>query len=241
MPAESSSSWRNFLSRQPRRLIAHWRFKLLLALAITLLFCIPYFLIEHFPLSAPRTLPLGPIDRAIGFHPHAWVWVYQSFYLLINLLPLLADTRHELVRYTRGFAALAGTSLAIFLIYPVRAPQPIVTGATGMYWLLLQYDAPLNCFPSLHAALLVYTLLFARHSVLIDAPSGLMPLLIAWGGLILYATLATKQHYAVDLLAGAALAVIVHAWLWRGSTADGRAASRKILRSSGVMSQDGVR
>jgi membrane-associated phospholipid phosphatase len=224
MPAGSSSSgqaagrsWRAWLGGLPGRLRCHWRLKALLALALSLLFCGPYFLIGHFPVFPVRVLPLTWVDRAAGFHPYEWVWVYQSVYVPVNVIPWLARRREELARYARGFAVLSAVSFVVFFFYPVRAPKPPVADATGMYWLLLQYDAPQNAFPSLHAGLLVFTLCFGRRIFRGQLPPGLGVVCLAWAGLILCGTLTTKEHYFVDIVAGAALGLLAHAWAWRGA------------------------
>src|SRR5205823_2443118 len=93
--------------------------------------------------------------------------------------------------------------------------KPPVTHATGMYWLLLQYDVTLNSLPSLHAGMVVYTVAFGRR-ILGNALSRWVKLLVLiWAGLILYATLATKEHYAIDILSGALLGLAVDIWTWR--------------------------
>jgi hypothetical protein len=75
--------------------------------------------------------------------------------------------------------------------------------------------------PSLHAGLVVYSLLFGLR-VLRDVlrPRALTAASIAgcaWAALILYSTLATKQHWALDLPPGMALAACAHALAWRGA------------------------
>ena len=106
-------------------------------------------------------------------------------------------------------------SFVVFFVFPVHAPKPLVADPRGMDWLLQLYDAPYNSLPSLHAALLVYTIAIGRRVVGDAAPRGLWSAVIVWAGLILYATIATREHYAIDIVAGAALALVVHAWIWR--------------------------
>lgn len=224
MPGGSSSSRSDsttrrrgsFLARLPARLAAHWRLKAALAVAIGILFTTAYLLIGHFPIAIGRYLTLTWIDRAIGFHPHAWVWIYQSVYVPMNVIPWLAERRGDVWRYVDGFALVTIVSFAVFIVWPIHAPKPQVEDPLGMYWLLQQYDAPYNSLPSLHAALLVYTLAFGRRILGDEAPRGLKSICVAWAGLILYATLATKEHYAVDIVAGIALGLAAHRWAWRG-------------------------
>jgi membrane-associated phospholipid phosphatase len=193
---------------------SQWRLKAILAAAMTVLFCGPYFLAGHYPLFPVRDLPLTWADRAVGFHPYAWVWVYQSEYLVVNLIPWLALTRCQLTHYARGFAVVALVSFVVFVFFPVRSPRPPMSDQTGMYRLVLQYDVPLNALPSLHAGLVVYTLCFGWRVFAGRLPRGLGAACVLWAGLILYATLATKQHYLVDIVAGAVLAVIADAVVW---------------------------
>ncbi len=241
MPGGSSSSdgpdatWRGFLARVPARLAARWRFKALLALVIGTVFTTAYLLLGHYPPLPPRELPLTGLDRAIGFYPYRWVWAYQSAYLLINAVPWLATTREDLVRYAKGFALLSLMSFAVFIVFPVRAPTPVVEDPRGMYWLLKHYDAPNNALPSLHVGLVVYTLLFGRRIFAGNLPRGLGAACVAWALLIAYSTLATKEHYVVDLPAGAALAVVAHWWAWRcRDTSVAAMSSRGTPRDLGV-------
>jgi membrane-associated phospholipid phosphatase len=198
-----------------RRAAACWRLKALLAITVGFAFCVPYFLIGNFPLFPVRRLPLSWLDGAIGFHPYAWVWIYQSEYLIINLIPWFAQRREDLLRYVRGFALLSLISFGVFLLFPIRAPKPPVTHATGMYWLLLQYDVSLNSLPSLHAGMVVYTVAFGRRILRNVLSRWVTLLVLVWAGLILYATLATKEHYAIDILSGALLGLAVDIWTWR--------------------------
>ena len=219
------------------RIATCWRLKLALSAALATFFCVPYFLIGNYPIVPVHTLPLSAIDRAIGFDPAFWVWIYQSEYLLINVTPWLSVDRAALLRYARGFLILCVVSFVCFAIYPIRAPKPQVDEATGMYWLLQQYDVPLNSLPSLHAALVVYTLRFAQKGLRPLYSRGTAPFIWAWAGLILYATLATKEHYLVDIIAGALLALLVDAWVWRDQPRSALAASEKSLSSSESMAE----
>jgi hypothetical protein len=223
MPGASSSSdpggrvsWREFVSTIPARIRAHWRLKAILSVVVSVLFCVPYMLIGHRPLMPVHTLPLSWLDQVIGFHPNEWVWIYQSVYLPINLIPWLSERRDHLRRYVIGFSMLSLISFTIFILYPIPGPKPKVPNPTGMYWLLLQYDAPFNSLPSLHAGLLIYTLAYGKRILGNQIPPGMGSLCILWAGLILYGTLATKEHYAIDIIAGAALAFFVHWTTWRG-------------------------
>jgi membrane-associated phospholipid phosphatase len=216
------------------RLVSQWRLKVTLALILTPAFCVPYFLLMYFPLRAFQPVPELAMDRLIRFDPR-WVWIYQSLYLPINGLPWLATQREQLRRYALGFLALCAISFLIYAIYPTIGPRPQMSNPSGMYRLLLLYDQPGNAFPSLHAGLLIYTLLFVRR-IFGQRRRSIFPwigwcILILWSLLILYATLATKQHYAIDLLAGAVLAIGADRLAWSKAVRISAVTSGRISQS----------
>jgi len=195
------------------RLRAHAMLKLGLTAGLVVAFFVPYFALQHFPLRPPRTLPTASLDELVPFQP-AWVVVYQSLYVLMPAVAWLADSADTLRRYARGFVALSAAGFVVFLAFPVMGPRPKVVSAEGLYGMLVHYDTPLNTFPSLHVALAVYSLLFAQHLLAGAGRSapGLILAGAAWTAAIAYSTLATKQHYAIDLPAGMLLALLAHRW-----------------------------
>ena len=200
------------------RMSAHAPLKLALTVALSVGFCVPYFLLQHYPLLAPRAVPVTPLDRWIAFNPD-WVWAYQSVYLLMPLPAWLVIERADLQRYVSGFIVMSVVGFAVFALYPVASPRPEAVPDHVGYQLLRAYDGTLNCLPSLHAGLAVFAALFG-HAALAPTLSRRHALIYrlattAWLAAILYATLATKQHWAVDLPAGILLAWAVHRWVWR--------------------------
>lgn len=200
-----------------QRLPAEWRLKVLLQVTLFAFFCLGYFTLQRVVFFPVRSFSESRIDRAIPFQP-GWVYAYQSIYLLMPIVPWLASSRRELSNYALGLLAMSTAAFAVFLLFPVAAPRPEVLPSDGLYALLVTYDTKLNAFPSLHAGLTVYTILFG-YALLRDGPARLRLayLLVtgAWAAMIFYSTLATKQHFAVDLPAGALLAAAAHAWAWR--------------------------
>jgi hypothetical protein len=196
----------------PRR-TADSRTKAALTVALTLFFCVPYFTLQHLIVFPVRTLPASAIDRAIPFNP-SWVWMYQSVYVLLVAVPWMATDRRSLRNYANGFTALSTISFLCFLFIPVRGPRPDQDVSNLMFRALASYDRPLNCFPSLHVGLAVYTMLFG--STIVDSRGGpvIRRLILAvgwvWTALIAFAAIATKQHYAIDLPAGALIAYACH-------------------------------
>ena len=176
------------------RVAVEWRMKAWLGVALTGFFCAGYFGLQRW-LPAGRALPLTFLDRWAGFSP-GWAWAYQSIYLLFPTA-WLAGSRRELWRYAAGFVGIALVGFACFWAWPVAAPRPAGEHG-GMYGWLLTYDGLTNSFPSLHVALGVFGALFAARCL--PQVRWLPICLAAWVVLIAWATLATKQHYAVDLL-----------------------------------------
>ena len=200
------------------RLSRHLPTKLGVWIGLAAGICVPYFSLQRFHLSAIRSVPVTFVDQAIGLGP-AFLWPYLSIALLVPLAPLLARTREELSRYSRGLALLCIPCFAIFALFPVEGPRPALPPEQPLYRWLLSVDRPGNSLPSLHAGLTIYSLLFAWR-VLRDDLAGrnravVWALGFGWGALILFSTLATKQHWLADLPPGALLAWAAYRISWR--------------------------
>ena len=201
------------------RVRTHLREKIVVLLGLALGICVPYFTLQRLDAFPPRTPPMLPIDGWVSFEP-AWIWAYLSIALLVPLAPLLAMRKEDLARYAKGLTLLCLACFAAFLFFPVHGPRPEpIAGQHAIYELLVSWDRPSNSLPSLHAGLVVYSLLFAFRVLWSDLrPAGRVALGMAgllWGALILYSTLATRQHWAIDLPAGVFLAGAAHALVWR--------------------------
>ncbi|MBI1766566.1 MAG: phosphatase PAP2 family protein [Acidobacteria bacterium] len=210
------------------RLLAHWPLKLALGTALTVVFCAGYFALEYYPWRPATEFELTSVDRAVPFAP-GWVWVYQSVYLLLPLAWLCESTA-QLRRYARGFVLVMLIGFTCFLLWPVAGPRPTAFVDEALYRLLVGYDTTANSFPSLHMALATYSACTASAVTAGALRRWLNVLLPLWVALIGYATLATKQHYWVDLPPGITLGWLAHWWAWRSSsTATIRLAERGAL------------
>ena len=215
MPARSSI--KSTSAALGARLASLWRTKLLLLALLWLAFGVPYLAVQRFPLREAAQFPLTAVDQWIGFHP-GWVYAYQSAYLLIPLAPFLSVQRAELWVYTRGFLLMTAVAMGIFLLFPVAGPRPTAVPRDGAFGLLLRYDKPLNAFPSLHVGLVVHSLAFGmwlrdragrgavgKSNRNLNAGGWALAAGTVWAVLIAYSTLATKQHYLVDIPVGVLL------------------------------------
>jgi membrane-associated phospholipid phosphatase len=156
------------------------------------------------------------VDDWIPLVP-AWSIVYGAVYLFLIVLPVLVIWHEELIRRTvRAYLLIWLTAYAFFLIYPTIAPRPdgdIVPGTGfGAWGLRILYDADpnVNCFPSLHVA---HSFVGAFAVWRMHARLGAIA--IACAAVVGLSTLFTKQHYAVDVVAGLALAYAAYALFLR--------------------------
>lgn len=187
---------------------------LVIAVLATLVHALLYGVPNHFPLAPARELPVTPLDRAVPFLPWT-VWIYLSDYLLA-FVALVATSRSPggRTRFVGAFFAAVCIATATHWLFPTVYPRgrfPIpadadTTAALGLF-ILRRVDSPLSCFPSLHVA----TSLIAAMAVWTDGTKRLGALCFAWAMLVALATLTAKQHYAIDVVGGAALALLAHA------------------------------
>jgi fatty acid desaturase len=194
--------------------------KLLIAVGLTLWVSVPYYTLQRFPVFSVTTMPESALDRLVPFGDDA-IWLYLSLFLLLPVPLVLVHTRDQLRRYATGVAGIGLLSHIGFALFPTAIARPAAGDANWAYRLVVLVDTPLNACPSLHASLAVFSVLCggrwlgqaaarprARHARLTRrlAPWALWLWLVA----ILGATLVTKQHVLVDLVAGAALALTVY-------------------------------
>ena len=194
---------RNELEQLAQQLKAEWRMKLGLGALLFVVMCSGYFLVGHVPFRSVTALSPTPIDRAIPFSVK-WSAMYISLYLLLPFAWLI-PTRPMLWRYGGGMVVMYAVACTTFLVVPITGPRPPIAPASALYALIIYLDNPLNCLPSLHVSLVVYTVLFVASALSGRLRWPIVTLLSIWSLLIVYATLATKQHYFADVVTGALL------------------------------------
>ena len=186
--------------------------KLGLLVALGVLLTVPYFLIQHHQIFPAKVIPLTPIDGLVPFFQPA-VYAYVSFHVLLIVPLLLARDTRTLRQMALGFAWIVCFSLVLFLVWPTTIP-PLVSRCQvtdPLMRLVLSVDTDLNACPSLHASLAVYC---GLCSVQLLKSKRQRAVVLLWVFLILAATLLTKRHIVVDLLAGAALGLATYAGLF---------------------------
>ena len=114
-----------------------------------------------------------------------------------------------------AIAILMLVGFSCFLIWPVAGPRPEEMSNDVLYRVLVRYDTTLNSFPSLHMALATYSACVGLAVTSGPLRRLLTVLLPLWVALIGYSTLATKQHYLIDLPPGVLLGWLAQFFAWR--------------------------
>jgi membrane-associated phospholipid phosphatase len=191
-----------------RGLKAQLLLKMLAAGLIAGAFFLGYFLLLKFPLWPPTLMPVTAPDHWIAFWPGA-LWLYVSLWLYVPLAPGLLTDRSELLDYYAAMIALSLAGMTVFLLWPTASPRPLLDWARyPPLGPIIAADDAGNALPSLHAAFALFSGIWLERLLRRAAAPGWLRIAnLAWGLGILYSTLATRQHVAVDILAGAALGV----------------------------------
>jgi peptidoglycan-N-acetylglucosamine deacetylase len=169
-------------------------------------FFVAYFALLRSPLFPVTVMPFSWLDTVIGFHPWSLI-PYCSLWFFIALLPALLVARRDLWSFAGGCAALSVIGLGIFMLWPTAAPAADIDWSLyPSFRFLKSADASGNACPSLHAAFAVFTAVwFARLLPSLGAGRLLQGFNLVWAFLIIYSTVATKQHVALDALWGCVL------------------------------------
>jgi len=196
----------DWMQQAARRCGRYWPAKVIAVSIAISVFMVGYFILLRHPFFPVALIPLTSLDRLIGFQPWSLL-PYASLWVYISCAPMLLGGRRESVLYLSSVVLLAAVGFTLFLFWPTAVPSPDVDWSRYPYVAFLKsVDATGNACPSLHVAYAVLTVLWLQRLLgEIGAPVWLRALNWAWCGVIAYSTLATKQHVAIDLAAGALL------------------------------------
>jgi len=165
-----------------------------------------YFWCQRNPLTRPREFRL-PIDDWFPYRPR-WVWIYSFLYypVIVAINWSVNSPRHYLY-VAISYVLLLVFQMAFFTLLPVATPAEWRTcntrrGRSERFLAFVQsLDARSNSFPSMHTSVATLT---ALHLLSLIGPWALV-----FPALIGLSCLYTKQHYVIDVPAGAALGGIV--------------------------------
>ncbi len=189
----------------PRRTVA------LGVLAGYVVFAATYVPINRWSVGRPAHVLYLPGEDALPFLP-AFEYAYGLTYVLPLLLLVGIRTLAECVRCTLAFLLVLAVAYGTYAVFPVYLARPALVPSTlAEHLLALEYrDPSYNHFPSLHVAITWLVYLACRERL---GSRWLLPLSLA----VSVSTLFVKQHYAVDVIYGALLAVL--AWALAGRLA----------------------
>lgn len=171
-------------------------------LFISVFFGAYFYFLKHpaYPITVMHNTLL---DRLIGFQPLA-LPVYLSLWVYVSLPPLFFATRRGLYEYGLDIALMCIAGLAVFYFWPTAVPAADIDWALypGVTF-LKNMDASGNAFPSLHVATAVFSGVWLHHLLRrFGGPFWILMLNAVWGIGIIYSTIATRQHVAIDVYAG---------------------------------------
>jgi membrane-associated phospholipid phosphatase len=165
-----------------------------------------YQLVNRFPMLEPRELPLSWVDRALPFVP-ALLPLYVAYLPLYWATVARSENDREASRIFYGAHVQLLLSLPFFVLLPTRMPLEQFYGPEPYNWadaLWRWFDAPNNCFPSLHTsnALLLLHFNWRRSHRWAWAAASIG---------VVASTVLVKQHYVADV-AGGALVYFASRW-----------------------------
>jgi membrane-associated phospholipid phosphatase len=171
-----------------------------------------YFLTQRRPWRSAQSFN-SRLDERMPYWP-MWSWVYSFlYYPAILYLNLIATDARHFTLMAFSYIVLLLMQMSFFYAYPVSTPnhwREMNQGRTlseRFLQFVHKFDAPSNCFPSMHVSVAMLTALHA------------LPHLGDWAyafpALIALSCIFTKQHYLIDLPTGAALGWVAHrTYVW---------------------------
>jgi membrane-associated phospholipid phosphatase len=206
-PADNRSRWRllgEFLTRPYPT-----SFSVVAPFALFCLLIPGYLVIGAYMKGRVLHMPALTLDRIWPMQP-AWALVYGSLYFA-GFLPMVVIRREGQLRRTIwAYVTMWLVAYVVFIFYPTVLPRPTRAEiGTGFFaWCLrivYTWDAPYNCFPSLHVAqpYLAALTCYRVHRGIGRAAG-------VWATLVALSTLFTKQHYVADVVVGAGMAWIAY-------------------------------
>lgn len=180
---------------------------------LIIFFTVGYKLTNHLPPWIGPFKPSLSYDSKIPFMEWA-IPVYLSAPIMVlvcvHLIPYDEEGKALYRRMWVLGLMMMTFSLVVYMTFPTSYPrEPVeLEGFMEMMYRFYTYiDEPTNCFPSFHVSIPLYLTL----AVTVVRPGSLWILLLfIWWGFIAFSTLATKQHYILDVVAGTVMATAFH-------------------------------
>ncbi len=195
------------------RFVTLWYLKALGTTAFMVLFFQAYFWVLKHPIAEPTMMPELAPDHWTPFVPEAF-WAYISLWFYVSLPPALLPDFRQLLRYGVWVSTLCLFCLGLFWVLPTQTPLSEIDWSLHPRLEFLKgLDASGNACPSLHVGSSVFSALWLqRIFTQTGAPSWLRWLSVLHCVVIVWSTMAIRQHVFLDVLAGA-LVGWAFAWL----------------------------
>lgn len=183
---------------------------LALAAISTVLLCgLLYYLPQRWHVGSPRLLPFTWVDSVVPFWPLSGLVYFSLFPFLVGtFLSLRSHEQASRFLHANLLAQILGC--LVFVLWPTSFPReafplPAYSGslAAALVAFCRDADLPLNCLPSLHVSTATICLATLRDSKRWSR-HGFVLILLA-GLAMIASTMTFKQHYLLDVIAGAAL------------------------------------
>ena len=208
--AAAETAHANFWPEVARRVRTLWVAKMLATtLGISSFFVAYFWVLEH-PVFDVTVMPVTALDHWVTFQPAA-VPLYMSLWVYVSLAPALLRTGRELGFYGVGTLAVSIVGLGLFILWPTAVPASSIDwGQHPSIAFLKSVDMAGNACPSLHVAFAVFTAVWLERLLCqMHAGRAMRAVNWLWCVGIVYSTLATRQHVALDALAGTVLGAVV--------------------------------
>lgn len=193
------------------RAIAHritslWPVKAVGTTVFMTLFFWAYFTVLENPSRPPFVVPTMAIDHWISLVPWAYGF-YVSLWVYVSLPPALLLNMRALLHFGGWVLTMCLLCLVFFWWFPTQTPTLDIDWQRYPGLALIKgLDAPGNAFPSLHVASAVFSAFWLRRIfAAIGTPRWLQTLNVLQCLAIAWSTIATLQHVAWDVMAGAAV------------------------------------
>ncbi|MGL4768365.1 MAG: phosphatase PAP2 family protein [Formosimonas sp.] len=186
-----------------------WWLKALLSTGLMYGFFVVYFYLLHHPAFAVITVPATWFDEWVRFSPN-WLWPYVSLWVYVSLPAAFLRSISEAKFLLCGMCGLLCVGLGIFYVCPTRVEVAVsFNEGSSVYSMLRSMDTSGNSCPSLHVASAVFAAVWLYdlwHTI--AAPRSLQVLSVLWCALIVYSTMALKQHVWWDVFGGFLLGLL---------------------------------
>jgi membrane-associated phospholipid phosphatase len=181
----------------------------LAAIATVLVCAAMYYIPQRWHVGQPAELPFTAVDRALPFWPLSGL-VYFAVFPFLGGTFLALRSFDQASRFLCANLLAQVIAMAIFMLWPITYPRaafPLPADASALATALVTFcrnaDRAVNCLPSLHVSTVTMCLLTLHRCT--SWGRRIFPLLLLAGLGMIVSTMTFKQHYLLDVIAGAAL------------------------------------